>query len=46
MGGTVLKSGFIEAEKNFTNFSYSTPVTDVHHERLIIMLTDVGDNSL
>lgn len=45
MGGTVLKSGFVEAEKNFTNFEYGTPLAEVKHERRIIMLTDVNDNS-
>lgn len=43
MGGTVLKTGFLEAEKNFKDFDYGTP--SAQHERRIIMLTDVGDNS-
>lgn len=46
MGGTVLKSGFIEAEKNFKDFNYGTPLAEVQHERRIIMLTDVCDNSM
>jgi len=46
MGGTVLKAGFLEAEKSFAKFEYGTPLAAVQHERRIIMLTDVGDNTL
>jgi hypothetical protein len=45
MGGTTLKSGFLEAEKNFKDFNYSSPA-GCQYERRIIMLTDVCDNSM
>lgn len=44
MGGTVLKTGFAEAEKNFKNFKYTEGTENL--EKRIIMLTDVGDNSV
>lgn len=43
MNGTVMKTGFAEAEKNFRNFKYTT---DEKIEKRIIMLTDVCDNAV
>lgn len=42
-GGTTLLAGFMEAEKNFNDFKYTSDKSI--YERRIIMLTDVGDNS-
>lgn len=42
-GGTTLLAGFMEAEKNFFDFKYTSDKSI--YERRIIMLTDVCDNS-
>lgn len=43
-GGTTVATGFNEAKKNITNFRNKHTLEDYEHR--IVMLTDVGDNSV
>lgn len=43
-GGTTVSTGFIEALKNINQFKEKHTLKDYEHR--IVMLTDVGDNSI
>ena len=44
-GGTIVASGFNEAKANLTKFKAENTLSD-NYENRIVMLTDVGDNSV